>query len=54
MYSGLSISKAYGGITVSVILEAATGAIELDLTFFFSPSLAQVIVNPWIPNLAAA
>jgi len=42
----LSISRAAGGNTVSVILLAATGAILLEKIPFDYPSLAHVIVNP--------
>ena len=53
MYDDFKFANASGGITVSVILDAATGAIEFARIFFFSPSFAIVYVNPWIPNLAA-
>ena len=52
IYSIFNISSAYGGNTVSVIRLAATGAMLLHLILYFSPSLAHVIVNPWIPSFA--
>jgi len=52
MYLGYSLSRTSFGITVSVILEAAIGAIVLVNILYFSPSLARVRVNPWSPSLA--
>jgi hypothetical protein len=40
-------------MTVSVILDAAIGAIEFIFIFLFSPSFAKLYVSPWIPILAA-
>ena len=39
-------------MTVSVILDPATGAIVLTLMLFFCPSIASVLAIPNAPNLA--
>jgi len=39
-------------MTVSVILEAARGAMVFVKILYFSPSLAKVRVNPCNPSLA--
>ena len=41
-----------GGITVSVILDPAIGAIVLHLMLFFWPSIAKVFDKPRAPSFA--
>lgn len=50
---GFRASKKSGGITVSVILLAAMGAIVLTNTLYLPPSLARAKVKPCIPAFAA-
>ena len=45
-------SNKPGGITVSVILDPAEGAIALHLMLYFLPSIAKVLLSPTRPSLA--
>ena len=50
--SGFKAACIFGGIIVSVSLEAAKGATAIESTFFLSPSLAKAFDSPKRPNLA--
>ncbi|KAH3660190.1 hypothetical protein OGAPHI_007395 [Ogataea philodendri] len=52
-FSGSSLCNTSGGITVSVILDLASGAIAFTLMLYFAPSLASVSARPTKPSLAA-
>jgi hypothetical protein len=47
------ILRTSAGMTVSVILDAATGAITFTLIFLLSPSFAKAVVNPTNASFAA-
>ncbi|KAH3664651.1 hypothetical protein OGATHE_003466 [Ogataea polymorpha] len=52
-FSGKSFFNTSGGMTVSVILDLASGAMAFVLILYLAPSLASVSASPTSPILAA-
>ncbi len=52
-YSGFKASTRFLGITVSVSLEPASGAMVLTMMLYLAPSWTSVLARPTMPILAA-